>query len=288
MKTAVENIVAKRWPELKSKVHLPLFAVVTAIADPPRSGQICTEEHPYYAVDVRLLTEDGELDEAMPLICDVPVAMTGSAPGRGFASLPQPGTIVELAFAFGRQDKPFIRSVLPYGMALPVCSEKSQRWQQSPESFLEVDDIGNWNHKTDENVTSEIDKNLNITVHQNLNVQTGLNETRETIGNLKTTALNITRTANLKMNDTALIEYVLSSAQIWIGSEAFNFLMLVSQFMQSTIQALTILAAHTHKNQGSGPPEPSGDISSAASQIGQQMASLNTFTLQQKTPPGAE
>ncbi len=38
MKDAVEKIVAAKWPELASRLHLPLLAVVTAIADPPAAG----------------------------------------------------------------------------------------------------------------------------------------------------------------------------------------------------------------------------------------------------------
>ena len=267
MKTAVENIVSKRWPELKSRVHLPLFAVVTGIPDPPAGGQTCTAERPYYAVDVRLLTENGEIDEGMPLICDVPVAMTGSTHNRGFASLPQPGTIVELAFAFGRQDKPFIRSVLPYGMALPVCDGKSQRWQQTATSWLEIDAVGNWNHKTDRNVTSEIDQNATVTVHQNATVTVDRN--------IKVTAgQNITRSADLKIADSALVEYSATAPKIWLGSMGDNFLQIVADFMQTTATALTTLATHTHETPAgmSDKPKQEKSIAGSAEEVAAEKA----------------
>ncbi|NMD86749.1 hypothetical protein HF882_09150 [Victivallis vadensis] len=266
MKTAVENIVSKRWPELKSRVHLPLFAVVTGIPDPPSGGQTCSAERPYYAVDVRLLTENGEIDEEMPLICDVPVAMTGSTHSRGFASLPQPGTIVELAFAFGRQDKPFIRSVLPYGMALPVCDGKSQRWEQTATSWLEIDAVGNWNHKTDQNVTSEIDQDLTVIVHQNVTGQVDQDVTLEVGKNIEITAgQNITRSANLKIADSALVEYSATAPKIWIGSMGDNFLQIVADFMQTTAAALTTLAGHIHEYPDGVTKEPKQKSSIAGS-----------------------
>ena len=153
MKKAVENIVAKRWPEIPNRMHLPLWAVVTAVSDPPTGGENCTAERPFYAVDVQLLKDDGSADLDMPTLRDIPVAMTGAAPGRGFATLPQPGTIVELAFAFGRQDKPFIRSVMPYNLPLPAIDALSQRWQQTPASFQQADAAGNWTRETNLTIT---------------------------------------------------------------------------------------------------------------------------------------
>lgn len=148
MKEAIKKIVLKLWPELGSKVHLPLLAVVVGIPDPPTGGETCTHERPLYAVDVQLLTENGDIDSEMPTLHDVPVAMTGAAPDRGFAALPQVGTVVEIAFAFGRQDQPFIRSILPFEKSLPMLDEKTMRWQQTSGSYQEVNASGDWQRKS--------------------------------------------------------------------------------------------------------------------------------------------
>ena len=175
----IKKIVTRLFPELNSGTHLPQLAVVVSVPDPPIGGEQHSHQRPYYAVDVRLLKPSGDagisgipflnelptpvpgleyakelaalcdfssfpIDEDMPLMRDIPVAMTGAAPQRGFAALPQPGTIVEVAFAFGMQSKPFIRSVLPWGIKLPVIDDKAQRWQQSAGSYQEVDRDGSW------------------------------------------------------------------------------------------------------------------------------------------------
>jgi hypothetical protein len=180
MKEMIKKIVTRLFPELNSGTHLPQLAVVVSVPDPPIGGEQHSHVRPYYAVDVRLLKPVGDaglnlaplllnnlpgevpgaeyteeltalvdlstlpIDKDMPLMRDIPVAMTGAAPQRGFAALPQPGTIVEVAFAFGMQSKPFIRSVLPWGMKLPLIDDKAQRWQQSAGSYQEVDRDGSW------------------------------------------------------------------------------------------------------------------------------------------------
>ena len=158
MKNTIRKIVLRMFPELDSGTHLPQLAVVTGIPDPPKSGEVCDEFQPRYAVDVRLLHPSGRIDEDMPLIRDVPVAMCAAAPDRGFAALPQPGTVVEIAFAFGMQTKPFIRSILPYNLKLPAIDAESQRWQQSATSFQEVDRTGNWRRQTAGEIVDQASK----------------------------------------------------------------------------------------------------------------------------------
>ena len=222
----------RMYPELESGFHLPLLAAVVKVPDPPKGGEICGEFRPYYAVDVRLLLPNGEIDSDMPLMRDVPVAMTGAAPDRGFSVLPQPGTVVELAFAFGMQTKPFIRSVLPYRLKLPKIDEASQRWQQSAASFQQVDADGHWRRETSATITDQA-------------------------------GTDMIRTAGLKITETAGMEYSMQSPKIWLGSAGDNFLQIVSDFMAATIAAFTAVAAHTHTgNMGSptSPPENAKEI----------------------------
>ena len=206
IKHMIKNIVERIWPELASGTHLPLLAAVVSVPDPPTSGEKCVDNRPRYAVDVRLLLPNGQIDEKMPVIRDVPVAMQAAAPGRGFAGLPLPGTVVELAFAFGMQSKPFIRSVIPYNIELPAIDDQAMRWQQSADSFQEVDRAGNWK---------------------------------------RTTNADIADTAQ-KCSTSASVSYSVTSPQIWIGNQADNSLVLLSWFMAAVISALNTLASHTH------------------------------------------
>ena len=94
---------------------------------------------------------------------------------------------------------------------------------------------------------------------------------------------SITREAGSSITDAAAIEYKLTALQIWIGTDMFNFLLIVSEFMQATGQALESLSGHTHK-QIAGPPNEQGDISAAAGQISAKKALLDTFAKQPIVP----
>ena len=155
MKNMIKKIVLRFWPELESGTHLPQLAVVVTIPDPPTAGEKHSHERPYYAVNCRLLKKNMEIDESMPVLRDIPVSMNGAAAARGMAGLPGEGTIVEIAFAFGCQSKPFIRSVLPFGMDLPAIDKRSMRWQQNKDSFQEVDGSGNWKRKTSGSISDQ-------------------------------------------------------------------------------------------------------------------------------------
>ena len=207
MRNLIRKVALRLWPELESKTHLPLLAVVIQIPDPPGDGGTSTAERPRYAVDLRMLTPELAVDEAMPLLRDVPVALTGAANGRGFAALPQPGTIVEVAFAFGRQSLPFVRSVLPEKLSLPAIDGLAQCWQQSSAALQHVDAAGSW--------------------------------TRLSPG-------NIHDGAGGTISSAAGAAHVTTAPQLWFGSDSENFLALVSEFMATTATALALLAGHTH------------------------------------------
>lgn len=225
MKEAIKKIVLKLWPELESKVHLPLLAVVVGIPDPPTGGETFTHERPLYAVDVQLLTENGDIDTGMPVMYDVPVAMTASAPDRGFAALPQVGTVVEIAFAFGRQDQPFIRSVLPYEKSLPTIDAKTMRWQQTALSYQQVDEPGNWHLETNLNVSCHVGMNMTQAIDMNWDRTILLNYT-EKIG------VNYTSTIGLNYTGTVLGTY--TSTVMLARTETVN-----ESWSRQTIKSLT-------------------------------------------------
>ena len=267
LKELIRKNVLKLFPELAAGLHLPLLAVVTGIADPPANGEICDEFTPKYAVDCRLLKPDFTIDDAMPLMRDVPVTLPGAAPDRGLAMLPQPGTIVEIAFAFGLQTHPYIRAVLPHFRKLPVIDDKTMRWQQTANSWIEVDGPGNWKHYTDQNVESEVDQNVKLAVHRNVTVDVDLN--------IDTTAgQSITRTAQQKITDSALVEYSATAPKIWLGSVGDNFLQIVADYMQTVNAALTTLATHTHETPAgmSDKPKQEKSIAGSAEEVAAEKA----------------
>lgn len=257
MKKIVRKIVERLWPELVAGYHLPLLAVVKEIANPPKNGEDFSFETPHYAVDVQLLLPDLSEDTEMPLIRDVPVTFPAGAAGRGFVGFPQPGTIVELAFAFGMQDKPFIRSVLPYNLKLPILDELSQRWQQTAESFQEVDAEGNWLRTTDQNITNHADKNITEKAGENWSRETGF-----------------------KTSERSGVEHELKAPLIYIGNEGSNLLRLCSTHMAQLIALCETLAAHTHPHPlgSTSAPSEAGAINQIKELTAEVKSLLDAFT----------
>tara|TARA_R110002050_G_scaffold57423_3_gene128961 strand:+ start:100683 stop:101660 length:978 start_codon:yes stop_codon:yes gene_type:complete len=145
----VKSLVLKLFPELSAGYHLPRFAEVVAVRETPDHGDVCDEFRPRYAVDVQILDEHGEFDPSFPLLNDVILAVPVAGHEMGFFAYPENGTWVEIAFAYGSPNRPFIRSVLPHRLTLPQVERGEQRWQHNPESFMRMDNDGNHEHITD-------------------------------------------------------------------------------------------------------------------------------------------
>ena len=158
MEKTVERILLRKYPELASGWHLPMWAEVVDILK-PLAAETVTEEEPVYSVSVQLLTVHGKHDEDLPIIEDVLLPVPSGADQRGFWSKPLKGTIVELAFAYGSPAHPFIRSILPHGLKLPNMAETSQRWQQSEKAYIQVNEANEW-EKTGINDLTTIENNL--------------------------------------------------------------------------------------------------------------------------------
>ncbi len=126
------------FPELADKMHLPKFGRVEAISDRANAGQLNDPFRPRYAVDVQLLGEDGQPDQAAPLYRAVPLPVQFGGQEQGLLQFPLEGTLVELGFAFGRADRPFIRTVIGSGWPLPDiarasnCSSNGPRYSAAP------------------------------------------------------------------------------------------------------------------------------------------------------------
>lgn len=257
MREIIKRIALRLWPELGSKTYFPQLAVVVNIPDPPADGGQCAPERPRYAVDVRLLTPELTIDDDMPLLRDVPVALQGAAPERGFAALPLSGTIVELAFAFGRQSLPFVRSVLPDNLALPACDGLSQRWQHAKISYQEVDAAGNWTRTT----PGDISDGAGGTIGQY--------------------AGDIRVEAQLAIAQQAAATWSAIAPQIWLGSQAENVPAILSEYMAAVTAALGTLAAHTHPEVGG--MEQADAVNAQTEIITAQKARLDIIT---KPTPG--
>ena len=154
MEKAVTRIVERRFPELTGNYHLPRFAQVVAVADPPADTGLCDDFRPRYGVDLQVLSPDGEPDPSLPLLLGVALPLpSGGGEQAGFFGFPQEGTTVVVSFAYGMPNKPFILQILPHGLSLPSVPKGDQLWQHSEAVQQRADAEGNWTRKTDAKIT---------------------------------------------------------------------------------------------------------------------------------------
>ncbi|MGY3325737.1 hypothetical protein [Pseudomonas sp. TE3911] len=153
MEEAVTRIVERRFPELAGAYHLPRFARVLAVADPPVAAGLCDDFRPRYAVDLEVMGPDGEVDADLPHLLGVALPVPGGGTEMGFYGFPQEGTVVVVSFAYGLPNKPFILQILPHGLSLPQVPKGDQLWQHSEAVQQRADAEGNWLRVTDATIT---------------------------------------------------------------------------------------------------------------------------------------
>lgn len=149
MDDAIKRSVERQFPELTGGYHLPRFARVVGVADAPAGASMCDDFRPRYAVDIEVLTPDGEADPNLPVLSGVPLPLPSGGDEMGMFAFPQEGTQVVVCFAYGLPHKPYIQTILPHGLSLPKVPKGDQVWQHSDAVQQRVDAEGNWLRQTD-------------------------------------------------------------------------------------------------------------------------------------------
>lgn len=190
MEDAVTRIVERRFPELAGAYHLPRFARVLAVADPPAAAGLCDDFRPRYAVDLEVLGPDGEADADLPPLLGVALPVPGGGTEMGFYAFPEEGTVVMVSFAYGLPNKPFILQILPHGLSLPQVPKGDQLWQHSESVQQRADAEGNWLRRTDARITDQASERQvqaleNVERYQVSTVEVDDHST-ESIGGIKT------------------------------------------------------------------------------------------------------
>ena len=145
----IKRIMNNLFPEISAGYHLPIFAEVVGVRETPKQGDICDEFRPRYAVDVQILNEYGEPDTKWPVLKDVILSVPVAGHEMGHFAYPDNGTWVEIAFAYGSPNRPFIRSVLPHRLTMPGIERGEQKWQHNTASYQRIDKDGNQERVTD-------------------------------------------------------------------------------------------------------------------------------------------
>tara|TARA_R110001583_G_scaffold85360_1_gene223673 strand:- start:256 stop:996 length:741 start_codon:yes stop_codon:yes gene_type:complete len=245
METIINRIIRRLFPELTAKLHLPRWGKVVSLPELPTvDGERGSDPfYPRYAVDVQLLDENGTETKSKVLQA-VPLPLPGAGNKAGRLEPPAIGAIVEIAFAYGRPDKPFIRTVLPFGWDLPAIKEGETRTQVRDGVYQHIDDIGNFENKTDESLKDIIGKLAELQC-----------ETRKV---------------------TASIEQDHRSPKTWIGSDGENVLKLISELMATVSALASTCASHTHANGAT--PDQASNFSGQSSQANAQKGRLDPIT----------
>ena len=179
MEEEIRRIVKREFPTLASAYHLPHVARVEAISDPVATEQVDDRFRPRYAVDVAVLLPNGEVDPDLPLFRAVPLPVACAGMERGQFGFPEPGALVEVAFAYGLPDQIFIRQVLPWHNSLPAVAVGEQVNQNAPGVVERTAANGDKQRSTHGNITDACLNYLLQAVTQNLQVQEHYLEAKE-------------------------------------------------------------------------------------------------------------
>ncbi len=152
----LKKLVRRAFPGFPD-FHVPRVGEVAAITDAsveavtdPAEGEKATDRfRPRYAVDVQLLTPQGQPDAGMPILKGLPLPAFGAGPGRGLFAFPALGARVLLAFAYGLPTHPYIINTYPEGGAVPALGAADFLIQQQEGAFLRFDAKGNATLNTD-------------------------------------------------------------------------------------------------------------------------------------------
>lgn len=302
-------------PEVAAGYHLPIFGRVEAVRDSATAGQVADPFRPRFAIDVQVLNEDMQPDENIPVYRSIPLPVHMSGHESGLLAYPLEGTIVEIAFAYGRSDLPLIRGIYGRDYALPTIAPGEQLQQQREEVSRRIDAAGNITDQTDQTFTSKAFKQVDqahqytgefgqhqllIDEHSLENIigkkliealgaiemLAGDNVELGSLGNMHVaTAGELIEVIGKVRRSIAADHQWLQSPKTWIGSKQENVLILLSELMQVVKELADTLATHTHGGVMAGPaataaPNQASDISDHGSDSAQLKARLDPITKQ--------
>jgi len=294
MEKAIKRMMQKAFPELAGGLHLPRFAEVVNARETPKGGEICDEFRPVYAVDVQVLDEYGAPDAAFPVLKDLPLPMPVSGHEMGLAAYPENGTWVEIGFAYGSPNKPFIRCVLPHGRSQFPVERGEMRLQQSAGSYQTIDKDGNHSRVTDGTITDSSRKKVSTaderTAQYGQSDKTVDANDTETIGGIKKLVANMGlqlasgRRLDLSalgdLNIVGKTKLRAVAPKSWVGSHDENVLKQLSELMQLVINLCNILQNHTHPAVGAC--SQSAQVAQVGTDTGAVKARLDGITETEK------
>lgn len=133
----IRRIVLRLFPDLKAGLHLPQWGRITKIHT-VENGHESTQLEPGYCVDIELLNAVGRERVNYPTFEKIPLPATGAGNQRGIFANPSVGSLVELGFILGHQDKPFIRTILIQENNLPSLNDDEVLLSRDADNFIRL------------------------------------------------------------------------------------------------------------------------------------------------------
>ncbi|MGF1719446.1 hypothetical protein L4D20_05280 [Vibrio kyushuensis] len=281
--TPQKKEMVNEFPELAAGHHLPRFGQIKAVRGESTAGQINDPFRPRYAADVQLLNENMQVDTKVPLYKSIPLPITMVGHEAGMLGYPLEGSIVEIAFAYGRNDLPIIRAIYGRKFSLPTIEPGEQLQQQREEVSKRVDPAGNTTEQTDQQQKTKAYRKHEQAIHQvidfgsqELNAQqhskehiigkkliealgaiellAGDNIELGSLGNMHTaTAGDLIESIGKVRRSIAAEHQWLQAPKTWVGSKEENVLILLSELMQVVKELADTLASHSHGGVVAGP-----------------------------------
>ena len=317
MEDVIRRVVDRQYPELTGGYHLPRFARVVAIPDPPTNAGLCDDFRPRFAADLEVLGPDGEPDTALPLLQGVPLPLPMGGESMGIYGLPDEGTMVVVSFAYGLPHKPFVLAILPQGLSLPNLPKGDQVWQHSEAVQQRVDADGNWLRQTDGQIHDQASERrvgaLENTEHYQRHSVTVDDHSIESVGGIKkvealgslkllsggsaslaavddlhqATGRDLNLVVGQKLNAsvggdmeeriTGLRRSV--AEKTWMGSEGVNAFQILCDLLDLVTAMNTQLAGHTHVPGPAPSPSDVGAFTDNAAQANALVAQLKPIVL---------
>ena len=303
----LERQIKNAFPEIAGGYHLPRFGIVTGIADRATLGDINNAFRPRYAVNVQLLDENGQPDTDVPLYQAIPLPVMFAGTEQGLLQYPLEGVLVELGFAYGRADKPFIRTVLGTDYQLPAIEPGEQLQQQRAQVFQRTDTAGNQSQATDQTQTHsayhkqvEADhyaanvgtRVINVKQHSvehiggkkviealgAVDILAGDNLTLGTLGNMHSaTAGELIETIGKLRHSVAAELQRIEAPKHWAGTQTENIYKLLDDLMKCVAQLADHCAKHTHQvgSTTSAPPNLTANMASRKADADQLHSKLS-------------
>lgn len=136
----ISAMLGELFPEIAGARHVPFRARVLAVK--PVAAGVSTLAAPRYTAVLQPLRVDGSIDDAQPVMMDVPIQALWAGNGAAFFRLPEVKSIVRVAFDYGDPSLPVILGTVTERQTVPDAAVGELVIQQGPTASIRIKPTG--------------------------------------------------------------------------------------------------------------------------------------------------